>query len=97
MGMRIPTESPGQTRVPGEGVFYALGRFALVVAGLTVVAGLLVVYGWSMGLLATHTGGGITGALERLLLVLMGALGVAALATGAWSVLQHPAVRRRHR
>ena len=91
--MRLPNESPGQTPVPRERGLYSVSHGALLVAASAAVVALVAVYGWLMVLVAGHTGGVTAG----LLLVFMSALGVAALSGGAWSVLQHPAIRNRYR
>lgn len=95
MGTRLPNDSPSRTRVRGERGLTWLGRIATLALAVAVVAAALVPYGWAMALLAAHAGGGATGILVWCLVVAMGALAVAGLASGGWAVLQHPAVRRR--
>ena len=68
----------------------------LAVVGL-VCAAAAIVYGWLMSILARHIGDGVGGALEVCLLILMGAIGVALIAGGAWATLQTRTVRRRLR
>jgi len=97
MGTRLPNESPTTSRVPGERALALLGRLALLVAGLTVIAAGVAIYIWWMVLLATNAGGGIKGVLAWCLVVVMAALAVAALAGAAWATLQNPKLRRRFR
>ena len=83
--------------VPGERVVGRLHIAAQAVAGLTLLVMLGIAWGWLMSLLARHLGGGVGGALEVCVLILMGALAVAAVTFGIWAVLQMPWFKERAR
>jgi hypothetical protein len=82
-------------RVAGERATAGTAHLGLVIAAVAAGVAGFILYGWWMSLLATHLGDGISGLLERCLLVLMGALGVALIGGVGWAVLQTRAVRRR--
>lgn len=90
----MATTDPSTAPLPGERASARIARFALLLGGAAVAAAAIIVWGWWIKLLATHARDGVVGLLEWCTVVLMCALGIAAIAGVAWSITQNRHVRR---